>query len=67
MAVHGPTWRALFGEVLRIGPWRTLKKCYYFDFFKVGTLVGTDSFGNEYYYFKTKYITDSHCTFLKNK
>merc|ERR1712137_408132 len=47
--IHGPTWRRLAEEAMRIGPWRTLQKLYFYDFFKVGTLMGTDQFGNQYF------------------
>ena len=47
MGIHGPSFRQLFSEAVRLGPIRTLKKMYFYDFFKVGTLVGKDQFGNE--------------------
>lgn len=31
------------------GPWKSLKKLYYHDDLKIGTLVGEDKFGNKYY------------------
>merc|ERR1712137_178394 len=49
MGIYGPSWKQICNELVRLGPREVLRKVFNYKFIKVGTLVGTDHFGNEYY------------------